>query len=564
MGIKKENRMVLALVLTIFLFSLSVLTAQQDWPAFNVCCEKTKTGAWCQNTPEENCDTSIDPITGSPYRKTPTSCEATSFCNPGCCVDSEEGLCMQNTPQKVCQISGGTWSDDSSCNIPQCNLGCCLLGDQASFVTLTRCKRLSNLYGLTTDFRQEISDEAQCVLLAYAQDKGACVYETDGQRTCAFATRAECVVSPESNITSAPEFFADFLCSADELATNCGPTTETICVPGKDEVYFRDTCGNPANIYDANKIYSRNPAYWQKIVPKSESCGYQARDSDGNIDSLSCGNCDYLQGSLCGDGRATYGDFVCRDLNCYNTQNGNDYKNGESWCVNQGETGEGRDAVGSRYFRHVCIQGEETIEPCADFRNEVCIEEKLDTYSGEFTEAACRINRWSDCIDQFDERECLNTDKRDCYWKEGFHYDGSGSKQLQEGRNQTFNTQTANLASEDVTKQGQGVLKGGGICLPKNPPGLKFWEDGEAAGICSLGNSKQVVAFETNLFGKKECTKNCEVLQKSWVSQMTGVCSSLGDCGAGVNFAGKFTDYGFAWKANGKKKSTEGVLGQNA
>jgi hypothetical protein len=25
-----------------------------------------------------------------------------------------------------------------------------------------------------------------------------------------------------------------------------------MCIDGKDEVYFKDSCGNPANIYDAN------------------------------------------------------------------------------------------------------------------------------------------------------------------------------------------------------------------------------------------------------------------------------------------------------------------------
>src|SRR3990167_7856396 len=123
--------------------------AQQS--SSNVCCEKTMSGAWCQNTQEGQCDPA--------FRKTPTSCEATSFCKPGCCIDSQEGLCMENTPQKVCESSSGTWVDDEECNVPQCNLGCCILGDQASFVTLTRCKKLSSFYGLTTNFRKDINSE---------------------------------------------------------------------------------------------------------------------------------------------------------------------------------------------------------------------------------------------------------------------------------------------------------------------------------------------------------------------------------------------------------------------
>jgi hypothetical protein len=553
---KRKKRLIkgelLSVILVLGLFLVSGLVSAQDWPAFNVCCEKTKNGAWCQNTLEENCDTSTDPVSGASFRMTPTSCEATSFCNLGCCIDTAEGLCMKNTPQRVCQNSKGTWTDDPMCNVAQCNLGCCILGDQASFVTLTRCKRMSNLYGLATNFKREITNEAQCVLVAYSQDKGACVYEqAEGGRSCKFTTRADCSQAKLQNMTSEPEFFQDYLCSADELATDCGPTTKTGCFPGKDEVYFVDTCGNPANIYDANRIYSKDPGYWQKIVPKHESCGYKEANGDGNVNSKTCGNCNYLQGSLCGEGDAEEGDYICKDLNCYNTINGNNYKNGESWCVYQSDVGDGQDTVGSRHFRHVCIHGEETVEPCADFRNEVCIQERLDTSSGDFIEAACRVNRWQDCIDQYEERDCLNTDKRDCYWKEGFYYDGSQSK------TQGNQTSEENLANEDSEKKGEGILQeeGKGICLPKNPPGLKFWEEGEAQGICSLGNSKQIVTFETNIFGTKKCKENCEVLERSWVDRMNEVCSSLGDCGAFENFAGRYTDYGLVWKQNGKRKT---------
>ena len=111
-------------------------------------------------------------------------------------------------------------------------------------------------------------------------------------------------------------------------------------------------------------------------------------------------------------------------MNCYKTENGKDYRNGESWCVYEGESGNGMDLVGSRHFRHVCVQGEETIEPCADFRNEVCKEEKMSSTYGNFQEAACRVNRWTDCIDQFTEKDCMNFDKRDCMWQtNGYAYD---------------------------------------------------------------------------------------------------------------------------------------------
>ncbi|MEK6859308.1 MAG: hypothetical protein AABX54_00695 [Nanoarchaeota archaeon] len=547
------KKQLLILFIVIFILGAVNTLNAQTWPAFNVCCEKTLSGAWCQNTLKGNCATSIDLITKAPLRETPTSCDATSFCKLGCCIDSAEGLCMENTPLKVCQISTGTWVDDAKCNVAQCRLGCCILGDQASFVTLTRCKRLSSLYGLNTNFRRDISSESSCVALAFSQDKGACVYEIENQKTCRFTTRGDCLNSEKAekaeNLTSKPEFFKDYLCSADELGTNCGPTTDTICLPGRDEVYFKDSCGNPANIYDAGKIYSKNPGYWKKIVLKTNSCNYKSKD--GSKNSKTCGNCNYLDGSICGKGSAAYGNYVCKDVNCYNTENGKDYKNGESWCIYMSDTGNGKDDVGSRHFRHVCISGEETIEPCADFRNEVCYEQPVKIDNGNFIEAGCRVNRWADCIDQNTEKKCLNTDKRECYWYPGFSYDGAGKKNK---------TATNSLLQGTNQKQGTGIVNGTGICLPNYPPGLKFWESGDAGGVCSLGNSIQIVEYSTNIFGSKTCKNNCDVLESAWANRMNEICTSLGDCGAKSNFVGVYTDDGIEWKDNGNLKTLGGAI----
>src|SRR3989344_2413613 len=107
-----------------------------------ICCEKTKSGLYCQNVPENEC---------APNSKMPkTSCESTSFCNPGFCYDSKEGTCLDNVPQEVCNANKGTWSAEKPA---QCSLGCCSLNDQASFVTLVRCKRLSSFYGFLTKWK---------------------------------------------------------------------------------------------------------------------------------------------------------------------------------------------------------------------------------------------------------------------------------------------------------------------------------------------------------------------------------------------------------------------------
>ncbi|MCH7568182.1 MAG: hypothetical protein IIA87_02060 [Nanoarchaeota archaeon] len=463
-----------------------------------VCCEQTKKGAFCQDVPAEAC--------AEDSRQIPTSCESTSFCKAGTCYDSNEGVCLDNTPQIVCNDKGGIWSEESP---PQCDLGCCILGDQAAFVTLVRCKRLSSFLGLETNYDKSIRSELECVAAVQAQDKGACVYEFEFETTCKFTTRAECDTSAESfNGTSVGgNFFKDKLCSAEELGTNCGPSRKTICLPGKDEVYFVDTCGNSANIYDTSKIDDKG--YWTNVKTKDESCNAAARN--GNAGSSSCGNCNYLAGSYCRDKKVvgknpTYGDFICADLNCVD-ENKNKRLHGESWCANDDRrTDDGTNRVGSRFFRQICINGEVVVEACADFRNEECIEDAIETSSGRFSQAACRVNRWQDCLAQTEKQDCENTDRRDCFWKEG-----------------------VTLADENI----------GATCLPKNAPGLNFWNSEETKTICNQANKVCVVKFKKGLFEGEECVENCECLTEEWESKQGLVCSALGDCGPSVNWIGK-------------------------
>ncbi|MFH1711384.1 MAG: hypothetical protein ABH840_03670 [Nanoarchaeota archaeon] len=522
---------IFTLVIAIFAFSFLIAPAVSadsistvTTPQATVCCEKTTYGAWCQNSKATSCDTS--------FRVTPTSCDATSFCKAGCCYNSNEGTCSENTPQLVCQQNNGVWADSASCAIPQCNLGCCVLDNQAAFVTLVRCKKLSGFFGLQTNFRTDINSESACIATAQAQDRGACVFEEEFTKTCKFTTRGECSAmngknSGSTNASSDITFHKDYLCTAEELGTNCGKSTQTTCIDGKDEVYFLDTCGNPANIYDSSK--KDEPAYWRKIIAKKDSCG--ATSSNGNSNSASCGNCDYFSGSFCRNydsskdtSRPTYGDKMCRDLNCKNTQDGKSYKHGESWCIYDAKTGGGLDLAGSRQFKHICIAGEELVEPCADFRNEICIQDVIKTDKGvNFQQAACRVNRWQDCVGQKDEDDCLNEDKRDCQWIEGV----TGQDAL--GGNQT-STVKADKDGEAEVKQ----LKKHEVCVPDVPPGLKFWESGEAEGVCSQGNSICTVGYEKGLFGKASAKINSECLDADWTKKRQEVCSALGDCSGSV------------------------------
>ena len=102
------KKTILIFVFAIFLFSfVNFVDAETSF-----CCEKLDNGAWCMNAPEEDCDPG--------FRKAPTSCESTSYCKLGTCVNPQEGTCMENTPEKVCTDNGGFWKDEPADEISRC------------------------------------------------------------------------------------------------------------------------------------------------------------------------------------------------------------------------------------------------------------------------------------------------------------------------------------------------------------------------------------------------------------------------------------------------------------
>jgi len=217
------------------IFSSIIINAQ----GVSYCCEKTIDGAWCQDTTEARCAIG--------FEKSPSSCAVTSYCSLGTCIDNTAGGCRPNVGQSTCNEAGGLWDERDKDEIPQCQLGCCVLGDSATLSTQTECKTLSGVNGIPTNFRADIKEQFQCMATATSEVKGACVFEEDFQKTCRFVTKKECIDMGADFAESNVEFFEDYLCTAEELGTNCAPDTRaTTCVEGKDEVYFKDTCGNIA------------------------------------------------------------------------------------------------------------------------------------------------------------------------------------------------------------------------------------------------------------------------------------------------------------------------------
>ncbi len=541
----------------------------------SLCCEKLKgDSAYCINAEPNKCDNS--------YKTSPTSCESTSYCRLGTCYDSSEGICMENTPQRTCQEQGGTWDAKGIEEVPQCQLGCCVIADQAAFVPLVRCKRLSSVFGVEINYKTDIFSEIDCIATAQSQDTGACVYEKDFERICKFTTRDDCnagnsvEVANGSSVSLSTEkkFYKDYLCSAEELNTICARQASTRCYQG--DVYWTDSCGNKENIYSSDKDKSWNNG---KVLNEDLICSA----NDGT--NKNCGNCDYLLGTRCqkwegtlGLGKPSYGEYFCKKTECVD-RNGNKRINGESWCIYDSQVGNASDLVGSRYYKEVCVDGEVRVEPCADYRNEICLENIVAIEGGNYQYAACRVNRWQDCVAQIRQKDCENIDRRDCFWLpsvEGMVL-GGGSEQSVFSNPSTSNTfsnptSTQTFTNAPVTGKiitGNALFGGddeetqteetitnrpNGICVPNYSPGLKFWENGDSRGICSQASAKCIVKFEKGLIGGEKCVEGCDCLKENWAMEANKVCTALGDCGGYLNIQGKYTGDGYLWKVDGKEK----------
>jgi hypothetical protein len=505
--------------------------------AATTCCEKTKQGAWCQNVDSDSqCDkTSINPATQQTFRAVASFCEATSYCKPGTCINGQEGTCMSNTPQIVCEANGGTWDSRTKSELPQCQLGCCLIGEQAAFSTQVACSRMSALYGLSISYVAGINSELDCLASASPSSKGACTYTKDYVKTCAMETKKECQDRAKNSAYSNVTFNNGLLCTAGTLGTNCIKTANTQC-DDKDDVRFVDSCGNLANTYDSSRT---DTDYWTYIEDTAK-CG----DGKGNKDSATCGDCDYLSGSMCQKRDAgqsvAAGGYVCKNLDCkgYSGQGFDGKikypKHGETWCATDSRTSN-VNSPGGTYFRMICYNGEVTNYECESTRQQICAETVVDTETG-FKTANCKANMWQDCTSQNNSDDCLDIDLRDCNWisyKDYYFYtESDGARYLSDGG------KDANV---------------NGICVPRYQPGFdREGETGDAS--CGMANAVCYVKMEKGLLtgGKWVCSDNCSCIEDkndkydsgtTWASGLNTVCVQMGDCGAKTSYIGSSGKY---------------------
>ena len=484
------------------------------------CCPLTKTGAICQDILE----TEINRLCDESVTASPTSCENDVRCKVGCCIDDNYGTCSPMSTFGECNSNEGNirWvgdkKGDESCvnlniNDNACVKGCCILGDEAIFTTRQACYYKAGEKYEGEVFNSAVKTETECLAQVETIEKGACVFlRTDGSKGCSFISKREC--SQNNGIP-----YSGKLCTDTALNTTCKPTQKTTCLEGRDEIYFTDTCGNIANIYDASR--AEDETYWNDIINKIDSCGTSS--INGNADSTTCGNCNRFLGSSCDKKQSTGSDnnYICKNLNCQASEaTGNvERLNGESWCVYDSTIGEGRDVPGSRHWKRICINEEVKVEACGDYRSQICVESSIEDATGrKFSTASCKVNEAIECLsynsqetgpDAMTKIQELCNENEDCFMK-----------------------------GVDVSNNFKFSM-----CVSKYSRGFELNNRDKTLSdsLCSLA-STTCTAVKVKKFSGWKWVANKECTQPGFADKMNDLCISIGDCGASVNYVGDLTN----------------------
>lgn len=549
---------ILSLLAIILLVGFSSLISAQSL----FCAEKTLSGAWCQNVPENEVDK-------NGFKFAPQACETTDFCKLGTCVNENSGTCSKNTPKAKCEKDGGVWSNKDKEDIIECRPGCCILGQGVAFVNQATCKSLASTYGVNVNFREDINTFSQCLAQDTTPDEGACVLEESatttsggnffsnlfggGNQETITQTSAGCKRTTQSGCAALDgEFNKDLLCTAKienedgefEFLSDCAKdSTKTIIE--NDKVYYVDTCGNKANIYDDSRF--NEIGYWTEIQDPTCSVGVSTSSS-------TCGDCSYRLGTVAAEytketnmpsSSPKYGDNVCRDLSC--DYKGEPYKHGESWCAEtpgtysnvpffmdsttKKEIAEGYDDYnlpGSRYVKLSCYDGKTTVEKCKTGRNSICMG-ATDPNTNE-READCIDNLAPGCSSLLTNNSCEGN--RFCKWVPGY---APGMSFLGYGLEEGLEEAGIDITEYKTNKEKYDTLQG--TCMPLFPQGNKFWNS-SGEEYCSGLSITEKVLFET---GTLEQRKNfAEDSIKEAANKCIDNCWAIP--GYGSDTDGKYTD----------------------
>jgi len=468
----------------------------------------------CCLEPGKSCEDDVDAdvCDGENDLFNPTSCSGAWFCDGGCCYDSESGTCDNNVYESACDAVRESWEGVSCDNLAECEEGCYILGDAIPcFDTEGHCEGIARDRGFedSVELRGGVGEE-ECIRTFEVLGEGACVLYSGG---CKFGSGDSCP-------GSVGEFSEGKYCSA-VSGSGCEKTDNTMCVDGKDDVYYVDSCGNEAGVAEDCDRFEKGTACASALL-------------DGMSDEVD-------------------GDFYCRDTSC--EFGDKDYDHGESWCSYEGKVGDGDDVVGSRHWRYVCNDGEVEYGGCDDRREKICVQNFLKGEEGEGrVEATCVNNEWRDCLEYNDEE---NEEKvvEDCV-----------ENPFCEMRN-VIPGVTTNKGPFGIPMT-TDVSFSFSICGPKYPAGFDLlagegedFRDTEEykEDVCGRGSATCTYVMEdsSKLHSDWKCVENCGCKKAEFAEQMNEVCAGLGDCGGYVNYVGNYSDDGYSFVVKKKVKDSD-------
>ncbi|MCK5607892.1 hypothetical protein KAR91_38790 [Candidatus Pacearchaeota archaeon] len=207
------------------------------------------------------------------------------------------------------------------------------------------------------------------------------------------------------------------------------------------------------------------------------------------------------------------------------------------------------DVVGSRHFRYICSNGEIDVEPCADYRKEICAEKEKEE-DGK-TEAFCRINMWDSCMSLNGQSGCgigcipgclQNPDCRvhPVVVSDNFKFNVCVPKYPPGSK---ISNKTLDLAP--IAEGYASSLFGGGYGGALNA--LTGGDGGSAGDVCRLASQTCTTTWVKECSwsavgsGGWTCIENCECHDKGFTKQMNNLCVSMGDCGVYTNIKGTVT-----------------------
>ena len=503
----KEKALFIIIILFVSFFSFPVFServkAQETQQG---CCQKTKNNTYCQVTSQNNCETPINPV---------QSCDEDSTCSESNLVTCQlpNGVCNSKVLPQECTDQQGNILQGNIETISQCKQGCCILGSNCKITTNSQCNSdAANHPGLTPEFKPDIIDTA-CTDICVEMEEGCCI--TEGAYS--FVKKVDCK----------GEFNLGKLCSSLPNSP-CEKNKGTGCY--ESNVYSEDSCGNKEELKEECNLEN------------NKFCKDNIQTNTAICEDTSCEN-----------------PYIDKwNIHDTNLGLGKVKKEGESWCVYESPTGNYYDRPGSIHYRHYCLQGQEIVEPCRGYREEVCSEASTAGGDTSFKELQDIVELGIEMISPISPGDfpmVLNSGETSGECIENNIYDSKISTEVStvplgfpfwesqslEGRLST--------PLQFILTAVEGQIPGSGTVLDQviggamgtqgtatevlsNNPNLPRTEPNQDTNsVCSKANEQVTVKYLVGEFCPNECIKNCYAEKDDWITKKAEQCKSLGDCG---------------------------------